>query len=85
MRQIFVTGQEFGIPLLPPSKAHNTTFKHGANFAITGATALETEFFEKLGLGKTVWNSGSLHTQIKWFQDLKPSLCGTPEGNFNKL
>ena len=29
------------------------------------------------GLGKTVWNSGSLHTQIKWFQDLKPKICGS--------
>ncbi|KAJ4770084.1 GDSL esterase/lipase [Rhynchospora pubera] len=71
--------QEFGIPLLPPSKAHNADFKQGANFAITGATALETEFFEKLGLGQVVWNSGALHTQIKWFQDMKPQICGTPE------
>jgi hypothetical protein len=33
------------------------------------------------GLGKTVWNSGSLHTQIKWFKDMKPSICNdsTPQ------
>ncbi|TVU08703.1 hypothetical protein EJB05_42115 [Eragrostis curvula] len=67
--------QEFGLPLLPPSKAKNATFEQGANFAITGATALDTEFFEKRGLGKTVWNSGSLFTQIQWLRDLKPSLC----------
>lgn len=68
------------MPLLPPSKAHNATFHHGANFAITGATALDTSYFVAKGLGKTVWNSGSLHTQIKWLQDMKASICSSPEG-----
>ncbi|KQK03300.1 GDSL esterase/lipase At5g45910 [Brachypodium distachyon] len=71
--------QELGMPLLPPSKAHNATFHHGANFAITGATALDTSYFVAKGLGKTVWNSGSLHTQIKWLQDMKASICSSPE------
>ncbi|KAJ3692163.1 hypothetical protein LUZ60_012513 [Juncus effusus] len=70
--------EAFGLPFLPPSKSHNATFEKGANFAITGATALDTEWFEQRGLGKTVWNSGSLHTQIKWFQEMKPSLCTSP-------
>ena len=72
--------QEFGLPLLPPSKAKNASFAHGANFAITGATALDTDFFQKRGLGKTVWNSGSLFTQIQWLRDLKPSLCSSAQG-----
>ncbi|KAL6603972.1 hypothetical protein ACP70R_044333 [Stipagrostis hirtigluma subsp. patula] len=67
--------QELGLPLLPPSKAKNASFAQGANFAITGATALDTEFFQKRGLGKTVWNSGSLFTQVQWLRDLKPSFC----------
>nr|CAB3471755.1 unnamed protein product [Digitaria exilis] len=71
--------QELGLPLLPPSKAKNATFHRGANFAITGATSLDTPFFVARGLGKTVWNSGSLHTQIKWFQDMKPKLCSSPQ------
>jgi hypothetical protein len=70
--------QELGLPLLPPSKARNATFHRGANFAITGATSLDTPFFVARGLGQTVWNSGSLHTQIKWFQDMKPKLCSSP-------
>ncbi|KAF8714303.1 hypothetical protein HU200_027763 [Digitaria exilis] len=37
--------QELGLPLLPPSKAKNATFHRGANFAITGATSLDTPFF----------------------------------------
>ncbi|RLM58380.1 hypothetical protein C2845_PM18G06750 [Panicum miliaceum] len=49
--------QELGLPFLSPSKAKNANFAQGANFAITGATALDTEFFRKRGLGKTVWNS----------------------------
>ncbi|KAI4972153.1 hypothetical protein ZWY2020_003078 [Hordeum vulgare] len=71
--------QEFGLPLLPPSKAKNASFAQGANFAITGATALDTEFFEKRGLGKSVWNSGSLFTQIQWLRDLKPSFCNSTQ------
>ncbi|XP_066305523.1 GDSL esterase/lipase At5g45910-like [Miscanthus floridulus] len=71
--------QELGVPLLPPSKAKNATFHRGANFAITGATSLDTPFFVERGLGQTVWNSGSLHTQIQWFQDMKPKLCSSPE------
>ncbi|KAM0827647.1 hypothetical protein ACQ4PT_068062 [Festuca glaucescens] len=71
--------QEFGLPLLPPSKAKNASFAQGANFAITGATALDTEFFEKRGLGKSVWNSGSLFTQIQWLRDLKPTFCNSTQ------
>ncbi|XP_020098052.1 GDSL esterase/lipase At5g45910-like [Ananas comosus] len=71
--------QELGLPLLPPSKAKNATFTRGANFAITGATALDTSFFEARGLGKTIWNSGSLHTQLKWLDEMKPSLCSSPQ------
>ncbi|PUZ58697.1 hypothetical protein GQ55_5G528300 [Panicum hallii var. hallii] len=71
--------QELGLPLLPPSKAKNATFHRGANFAITGATSLDMPFFEARGLEHAVWSSGSLHTQIKWFQDLKPKICSSPQ------
>ncbi|KAL6850129.1 hypothetical protein ACP4OV_020756 [Aristida adscensionis] len=71
--------QELGMPLLPPSKAKNASFYRGANFAITGATALDMAFFEAHGLERAVWNAGSLHTQIKWFQDMKPSICKSPQ------
>ncbi|KAK3156494.1 hypothetical protein QOZ80_2AG0108000 [Eleusine coracana subsp. coracana] len=69
--------QEFGLPLLPPSKAKNASFAHGANFAITGATALDTPYFEAKGLGSVIWNSGALMTQIQWFRDLKPFFCNS--------
>ncbi|VAH78684.1 unnamed protein product [Triticum turgidum subsp. durum] len=63
------------LPLLPPSKANRSDLSHGANFAITGATALDTPYFEARGLGAVVWNSGALMTQIQWFRDLKPFFC----------
>jgi hypothetical protein len=72
--------QEFGLPLLPPSKAKNASFAQGANLAVTGATALDTDFFQKRGLGKFVWNSGSLFTQIQWLRDLKPTFCNSTQG-----
>ncbi|KAJ1281987.1 hypothetical protein BS78_03G015400 [Paspalum vaginatum] len=71
--------QELGVPLLPPSRARNASFHRGANFAITGATALDAGFFQERGLGQGVWSSGSLHAQIKWFLEMKPAICGAPE------
>ncbi|KAG1330239.1 putative GDSL esterase/lipase [Cocos nucifera] len=74
----FIT-EAFGLPLLPPSKAHNTDFHKGANFAITGGTAMSFAYFHKRGLESTVWVNGSLSDQIDWFQDMKPSLCSSAE------
>ncbi|WVZ86529.1 LOW QUALITY PROTEIN: hypothetical protein U9M48_033291 [Paspalum notatum var. saurae] len=45
----YPTGRELGLPLLPPSKAKNATFHRGANFAITGATALDLSFLKERG------------------------------------
>ncbi|WVZ72787.1 LOW QUALITY PROTEIN: hypothetical protein U9M48_021194 [Paspalum notatum var. saurae] len=45
--------------------------------AITGATAMDLEFFKKHGLEKSIWNSAPLGTQIQWFQQLMPSICGS--------
>lgn len=77
---VWIAADEFGLPLLPPSKLKNSSFAHGANFAITGATALDTPYFEAKGLGAVVWNSGALLTQIQWFRDLKPFFCNSTKG-----
>jgi hypothetical protein len=73
--------QELGLPLLPPSKAQNASFHRGANFAITGGTSLDTSFFQARGLGRHIWSSGSLHTQLRWFDDMKPAICNSPKGS----
>ncbi|XP_008783975.2 GDSL esterase/lipase At5g45910-like [Phoenix dactylifera] len=74
----FIT-EAFGLPLLPPSKAHDTDFHQGANFAITGGTAMSFGYFHERGLDSTVWVNGSLSDQVDWFEDMKPSLCSSPE------
>ncbi|XP_020406825.1 GDSL esterase/lipase At5g45910 isoform X2 [Zea mays] len=67
----------FGLPLLPPSKAIGAgDVRKGANMAIIGATTMDLEFFNKHGLGSSIWNNGPLGTQIQWFQQLMPSICG---------
>ncbi|KAF0920557.1 hypothetical protein E2562_035666, partial [Oryza meyeriana var. granulata] len=66
----------FGLPLLPPSKASGSDFKKGANMAIIGATTMNFDFFQSRGLGNSIWNNGPLDTQIQWFQQLMPSICG---------
>ncbi|KAF7028709.1 hypothetical protein CFC21_040577 [Triticum aestivum] len=68
--------QFFGLPLLPPSKRNGTDFRKGANMAIIGATAMNLDFFQSRGLGSSIWNNGPLDTQIQWFQQLMPSICG---------
>ncbi|KAJ4757288.1 GDSL esterase/lipase [Rhynchospora pubera] len=67
----------FGLPLLPPSKASGSDFKKGANMAIIGATAQNSDFFNSIGVGSKIWNNGPLDTQIQWFQQLQSSICGS--------
>ncbi|KAJ4752366.1 GDSL esterase/lipase [Rhynchospora pubera] len=50
----------------------------GANFAVSGATALSLSFFQQNNVAIAPFNI-SLNVQIGWFQDLKPSFCNTTE------
>ncbi|KAI4977077.1 hypothetical protein ZWY2020_050684 [Hordeum vulgare] len=36
-------------------------------------------FYRSLGIEDPVWNHGSLDTQIQWFKELMPSICGTEQ------
>ncbi|KAK1604314.1 hypothetical protein QYE76_027987 [Lolium multiflorum] len=69
--------QALGLPLLPPSKAKGKDFRRGVSMAITGGTAMNFSFYKSLGIEDPVWNHGSLDTQIQWFKELMPSICGT--------
>uniref|UniRef100_A0A804UJC5 GDSL esterase/lipase n=1 Tax=Zea mays TaxID=4577 RepID=A0A804UJC5_MAIZE len=77
--------EHFGLPLPPPSQAKGKDFKKGANFAITGATALEYSFFKAHGIDQRIWNTGSINTQIGWLQDMKPSLCKSEQGLLQQI
>ncbi|RDX68415.1 GDSL esterase/lipase [Mucuna pruriens] len=69
------------LPYLPPYLAltKDQNIHHGVNFAVAGATALDTKFFDKAGLGKFLWTNNSLNIQLGWFKTLKPSLCTTKQ------
>ncbi|AQK80478.1 GDSL esterase/lipase [Zea mays] len=69
--------EKFGLPLLKPSKQGGANFKQGANMAIIGATTMDSGFFQSLGIAGKIWNNGPLNTQIQWFQQLMPSICGS--------
>ncbi|KAJ3694230.1 hypothetical protein LUZ60_009710 [Juncus effusus] len=72
----------FGLPLLPPSKATGSSFQKGANMAIIGATTLNADFFQSIGLSDKIWNNGPLDTQLQWFQQILPSVCSSDCGSF---
>jgi len=48
--------------------------------AIIGATTMDSGFFQSLGIADKIWNNGPLNTQIQWFKQLMPSICGSTQG-----
>ncbi|GJN35783.1 hypothetical protein PR202_gb24590 [Eleusine coracana subsp. coracana] len=73
--------EHFGLPLPPASKAGGD-FKKGANMAIIGATTMNFDFFQSIGLSDKIWNNGPLDTQIQWFRQILPSVCGKDCKNY---
>ncbi|KAG0520192.1 hypothetical protein BDA96_08G052400 [Sorghum bicolor] len=73
--------QGLGLPLVPPYLSHNGSFRQGANFAVGGATGLNSSFFHiGDGSGASLFPlNTSLEVQLEWFEDLKPSLCKTDQ------
>uniref|UniRef100_A0A0D9UYF5 GDSL esterase/lipase n=1 Tax=Leersia perrieri TaxID=77586 RepID=A0A0D9UYF5_9ORYZ len=55
--------QNLGLPLLPPYLSHNGSFRQGANFAVGGATALDSSFFHAVDLSGTT-NPFPLNTSL---------------------
>ncbi|KAF6998440.1 hypothetical protein CFC21_014562 [Triticum aestivum] len=72
--------ENLGLPYVPPTLAHNGSFRRGANFAVGAATALDAGFFHERdipgGSSKFPLNT-SLGVQLEWFESMKPSLCRT--------
>jgi phospholipase/lecithinase/hemolysin len=61
-----------GIPYVQPFVG-NTNYSEGANFAVVGATALSSDFFEQRGI-HDAFSNGSLDLQLSWFRSMLPSL-----------
>ncbi|XP_078153441.1 GDSL esterase/lipase At1g28600-like [Carex rostrata] len=68
--------EAYGLPFVPPYLAGESTkenFRHGVNFAVGSATALDSSFFESMGM-EVFWTNYSLGTQLEWFKKLLPSI-----------
>lgn len=73
--------EAFGLPYLPPylavAKGPHVRIRKGVNFAVAGASAINSSFFsaQKIAL----WTNDSLSVQLGWFKNLKSSLCTTEQ------
>ncbi|KAL6626964.1 hypothetical protein ACP70R_030690 [Stipagrostis hirtigluma subsp. patula] len=72
--------EALGLPLVPPSLDKGQDFIKGANFAVTGATALDLAYFMKHDITTVPPFNSSLGVQLGWFEQLKTSLCNTTKG-----
>ncbi|EPS71267.1 hypothetical protein M569_03493 [Genlisea aurea] len=78
--------EAYGLPYVPPYLAGKNdvgNFRHGANFAVAGATAMDAKFFVDRKLGFLLWTNNSLSVQLEWFNSLKSSLCTTKKDCIN--
>ncbi|XP_047961245.1 GDSL esterase/lipase At5g45910-like [Salvia hispanica] len=69
--------EAYGLPYLPPYLSHGKIekFSQGVNFAVAGATALDSKFFHDRNIGQFLWTNDSLAVQLGWFNNLKSTLC----------
>ncbi|KAK8515137.1 hypothetical protein V6N13_122129 [Hibiscus sabdariffa] len=72
--------EALGFPFLPPyfgsKNGRSEQFRKGVNFAVGGATALNSSFLAKKGIPNHSTNI-SLEVQVNSFKDLLPSLCSS--------
>ncbi|KAH6756223.1 hypothetical protein C2S53_004322 [Perilla frutescens var. hirtella] len=68
----------FGLPLLNPNLDRNASFRNGVNFAVAGATALNSSFFASRGIIVPPY-VGSLCLQLASFRTYLASICSTPQ------
>ncbi|XP_044964583.1 GDSL esterase/lipase At1g28600-like [Hordeum vulgare subsp. vulgare] len=73
--------EALGLPSVPPYLAKGSNFSAGVNFAVAGAPALNLTYLQGLNLTVNPPINGSLHDQLVWFQNLKPSLCKGQSGS----
>ncbi|PWA51590.1 SGNH hydrolase-type esterase domain-containing protein [Artemisia annua] len=74
--------ESLGLPMIQPF-LHNkktiddraVTFRQGVNYAVAGATALNSSFIEAEWPERSVINA-SLEVQLTWFKESLPSICG---------
>nr|GEV96036.1 SGNH hydrolase-type esterase domain-containing protein [Tanacetum cinerariifolium] len=74
--------ESLGLPMIQPflhnkHKIENraVALRQGVNYAVAGATALDSSFLEAKWPERTVINA-SLEVQLTWFKQSLPSICG---------
>nr|WKU61930.1 acetylnorajmalan esterase 2 [Rauvolfia serpentina] len=67
-----------GLPLLNPYLQQNASFKNGVNFAVGGATALNSSVLAAAGVQIPDIYLIPLSTQLNWFQTYLRSNCSSP-------
>ncbi|XP_071735839.1 GDSL esterase/lipase At1g28610-like isoform X2 [Rutidosis leptorrhynchoides] len=72
--------ESLGLPLIPPFVHEKgidnaIAFGQGVNFAVAGATALDSSVLETRGIVNPMTNA-SLRVQLEWFKHSLPSICG---------
>lgn len=73
-----------GVPLLNPYLNKDAIFTHGVNFAVAGATALQTESLAAENMTNPLTNS-SLSVQLDWMWSYFNSICYTTDDCVEKL
>ncbi|MCD7453753.1 hypothetical protein HAX54_021986 [Datura stramonium] len=70
---------ESGLPLLNPYERQNANFRHGANFAVAGATALSTEILAAENKIVNPMTNSSLNVQLDWMSSHFETTCSSTE------
>ena len=65
--------------MLEPYENPNSTFTHGAEFAVAGATALPVDELIRLHLDLGFTNS-SLKVQLGWLKKVLSTVCNDTKG-----
>ncbi|MCD7448567.1 hypothetical protein HAX54_044171 [Datura stramonium] len=71
--------ESLGLPLVPAylgDERNNVKFRQGVNFAVGGATALDSAYLWDKGVRSS--NNVSLGTQLGWFKQMMSSFCKYP-------
>ncbi|KAK4339625.1 hypothetical protein RND71_041087 [Anisodus tanguticus] len=66
---------ESGLPLLNPYKLQSANFRHGANFAVAGATALPNEILANKKIVNSALTNSSLSVQLDWMSSHFHTTC----------
>ncbi|KVH89492.1 Lipase, GDSL [Cynara cardunculus var. scolymus] len=74
--------ENLGMSLIPPYESVKSSMEviekgQGVNFAVAGATALDSAFHEAQGVYNAYTNA-SLNVQLGWFKRSLPAICGNP-------